>query len=476
MAKFSGILSGASALVLLATAVKADITLKNDGENELALSIYNNVALVQDTREVRLPSGKSSVLFSGVSAQLKPESVIVNADNMTVREQNYNFAMLSPQNVAKENIGKIVKTVIWDEDKGRNVYDKARIVDVYAGRPVLQFGYGIEFDFPGRIIWDSLPENLQSEPSLSLGVEAPESGSRKLSLLYLTGGLQWTTNYVAEFVSENELNLKAWVGINNTSGIDYNKAKVQLVAGEANIVSQDAARPMLMMKAARNAYMAETAVGASMPQEEAVGEYHVYPLPEKITIADNQTKQVSLLNKDKIKFAKEYRLVSPLYMAVSTNGDSFKKQNTEVVVKLVNNNESNLGEPLPQGVMRFYDRDSRGNMLFAGEASFKPLAVGEESELSVGTSFDVTASGKILSVNKVADNTSEAEVSVSFMNAKNTAVKVAFEQNLYDDWKIVSENINSVKVDAHKARWEVEVPAQGSAVLNFKVRFVKINA
>lgn len=228
MAKFSGILSGASALVLLATAVKADITLKNDGENELALSIYNNVALVQDTREVRLPSGKSSVLFSGVSAQLKPESVIVNADNMTVREQNYNFAMLSPQNVAKENIGKIVKTVIWDEDKGRNVYDKARIVDVYAGRPVLQFGYGIEFDFPGRIIWDSLPENLQSEPSLSLGVEAPESGSRKLSLLYLTGGLQWTTNYVAEFVSENELNLKAWVGINNTSGIDYNLSLIHI--------------------------------------------------------------------------------------------------------------------------------------------------------------------------------------------------------------------------------------------------------
>ena len=476
MAKFSGILSGVSALVLLATAAKADITLKNDGENELALSIYNNVALVQDTREVRLPSGKSSVLFSGVSAQLKPESVIVNANNMTVREQNYNFAMLSPQNVAKENIGKIVKTVIWDEDKGRNVYDKARIVDVYAGRPVLQFGYGIEFDFPGRIIWDSLPENLQSEPSLSLGVEAPESGSRKLSLLYLTGGLQWTTNYVAEFVSENELNLKAWVGINNTSGIDYNKAKVQLVAGEANIVSQDAARPMLMMKAARNAYMAETAVGASMPQEEAVGEYHVYPLPEKITIADNQTKQVSLLNKDKIKFAKEYRLVSPLYMALSTNGDSFKKQNTEVVVKLVNNRESNLGEPLPQGVMRFYDRDSRGNMLFAGEAAFKPLTVGEENELSVGKSFDVTASGKILNVAKVADNTTESEVSVSFLNAKNTAVKVAFEQNLYDDWKIVSENINSIKVDAHKARWEVEVPAQGSAVLNFKVRFVKINA
>ena len=136
-------------LAMASTLNAAEVTVKNENNTDLALSIYTNTALVRDVRTVRLDAGKSSILFSGVSAQIKPETVIVNAEDVMVREQNYNFAMLSPENVAKANIGKVVKTVMWDDEKARNVYDKARILDVYAGRPVLQFGFGIEFDCPG---------------------------------------------------------------------------------------------------------------------------------------------------------------------------------------------------------------------------------------------------------------------------------------------------------------------------------------
>lgn len=466
----------ACGMLVNVTVVKADVTVKNDANTDLALSIYNNTALVRDVRTVKLPSGKSSVLFAGVAGQIKPESVIVNAEGVSVWEQNYNFAMLSPENVAKENIGKVVKTVVWDADKAKNIYDKARIIDVYAGKPVLQFGYGIEFDFPGRIIWETLPENLQTEPSLSLGVLAQESGEKKLDLMYLTGGLRWNANYVADFVGENELNLKSWVSIHNTSGVSYNKARVQIVAGEANVVNEVMrGRPMMLMKAAGvmdNAVTSEVA----MPEEESVGEYHVYSLPEKITIADNQTKQVSLLNKDRIKYSKEYRLNSPLYLNVSGGGGDFKKLNTDVYVKFVNTKESNLGEPLPQGVMRFYDHDSKGNMLFVGESNFKQLAVGEDTELRIGRSFDVTASGKITHLNKISENTVEAEVSVTFMNAKTTNVAVVFEQYLHGNWSVISSNIEGVKHNAQAMRWTVDVPATGSTVLNFKVKLAKINA
>ena len=458
------------------SAAYADITVKNDTNTDLALSIYNNTALVRDVRSVKLPSGRSSVLFSGVSGQIKPESVIVNAEGITVTEQNYNFAMLSPENVAKENIGKIVKTVVWDEDKAKNIYDKARVLDVYAGRPVLQFGYGIEFDFPGRIIWEELPDNLQTEPSLNLGVIAQDSGEKKLDLMYLTGGLHWSTNYVAEFINDNELNLKSWVSIKNTSGISYNKARVQLVAGDANITYQTrAVRPMMMAKSAGIAAN-DMMVEAALPEEESVGEYHVYFLPEKITIADNQTKQVSLLRKDKIKYAKEYRLNSPLYLNINGQGNEFKKVNSDVYIKLANNPESNLGEPLPQGIMRFYDHDSKGNMLFVGESSFRQLAVGDDTELRIGKSFDVTASGKIVNMNKIAENIVEAEASVTFMNAKNVPVTVVYEQYLHNEWTMLSQNIQGVKTNAHAMRWTVDVPAQGSAILNFKVRLVKIDA
>lgn len=465
---FVGIMSFTS------VATAADITVKADATKNLTLSIYNNTALIRDVRSVELPSGKSSVLFNGVSEQIKPESVIVNAEGVVLSEQNYNFAMLSPENVAKENIGKVVKTVIWDENKAKNVYDKARVLDVYAGRPILQFGYGVEFDFPGRIIWDTLPDNLQTEPSLSLGVDVVDSGEKTLDLMYLTGGLNWTTNYVAEFKGENELNLKSWISLRNTSGIDYQNARVQLVAGEANVVQEAMrARPMMLMKASVDAN--KVSLGATLPEEESVGEYHVYSLPGKVTVLNNQTKQISLLAKDKIKYQKEYRLSSPLYLSLRNSGGEFKKINTDVYVKMINNKESNLGEPLPQGIIRFYDHNSKGDTLFVGEARFNQLAVDNDTELKIGRSFDVTASGKVINQNKVSDETTEAEVNVTFMNAKNTNVQVAFEQHFNEDWSILSANIEGAKLNARTMRWTVDVPSQGSAVLNFKVRVSKLH-
>ncbi len=462
-------------LAMTSTLNAAEVTVKNENNTDLALSIYTNTALVRDVRTVRLDAGKSSILFSGVSAQIKPETVIVNAEDVMVREQNYNFAMLSPENVAKANIGKVVKTVMWDDEKARNVYDKARILDVYAGRPVLQFGYGIEFDFPGRIIWENLPDHLQTEPSLALGVSVKDSGDKTIDLMYLTGGLRWSTNYVAEFINDTELNLKAWVGISNTSGIGYHNARVQLVAGEANVIREAlAVRPMMFMKASARAV--NDAVSAPLPEEESVGEYHVYSLPEKITIADNQTKQVSLLNKDRIKYQKEYRLSSPLYLNINGSSDNFKKINADIFVKLTNSEESNLGEPLPQGIMRFYEHDSKGNMLFVGESSFSQLAVGSDAELRIGRSFDILASGKIVNFTKVAENMIEAEVSVSFMNAKSVKAMVVFDQYFHNDWKILSSNVDGVKQNSHTMRWQIEVPPSGSSILNFKVRIVKTDA
>ena len=316
---------------------------------------------------------------------------------------------------------------------------------------------------------------MQTEPSLALGVSVKDSGDKTIDLMYLTGGLRWSTNYVAEFINDTELNLKAWVGISNTSGIGYHNARVQLVAGEANVIREAlAVRPMMFMKASARAV--NDAVSAPLPEEESVGEYHVYSLPEKITIADNQTKQVSLLNKDRIKYQKEYRLSSPLYLNINGSSDNFKKINADIFVKLTNSEESNLGEPLPQGIMRFYEHDSKGNMRFVGESSFSQLAVGSDAELRIGRSFDILASGKIVNFTKIAENMIEAEVSVSFMNAKSVKAMVVFDQYFHNDWKILSSNVDGVKQNSHTMRWQIEVPPSGSSILNFKVRIVKTDA
>ena len=463
---FMGILLSA----LSVADAKAEIVIDSDKTSDLSLSIYNNIALVKDVRNVRVQRGINSVLFDEVAEKIYPESVIINADGVVVKEQNYNYPMLSPENLAKDYIGKIVKTAIWDVDKGKNVYDKARIVDVYNSKPVLQFGYGVEFDYPGRIIWDNIPVNMRSKPSLSLNVFAQENADKTLNLMYLTGGLLWKVNYVAEFLTERDMKLKSWVSISNNSGIDFANANVQLVAGDANVTRRENVQPM-MLKASRG----ETLSANSSIADEAVGEYYTYVLPEKISIANNQTKQISLLTKDDIKYQKEYHFLSPLYLGYDVNSMDFKKQNTDVVIKLFNNTDVNLGQPLPAGMIRFYDYDSNGNMLFVGENNFWQMAVGEEAEIKIAKSFDVVVSGKIVEVKKIAENTFEAEVNISVMNAKKSSVKVDFKQNIFDDWSIVSENLKGTKLDANTMHWNIEVPSMGSSVLNFKVRIVKIN-
>ena len=91
--------------------------------------------------------------------------------------------------------------------------------------------------------------------------------------------------------------MKSWVSITNNSGIAYDNAVVQIVAGDVAMVNQSVSQPKVMML--RSAKVASQNV---LPNEMSVGDYHVFTLPDKISIADKQTKQVSLLSKDSIKY------------------------------------------------------------------------------------------------------------------------------------------------------------------------------
>ena len=60
-----------------------------------------------------------------------------------------------------------------------------------------------------------------------------------VELDYLTGGLSWAADYVAELApDEHSIELKGWVTLTNTSGTSYRNAKLQLVAGTVNRVQQ----------------------------------------------------------------------------------------------------------------------------------------------------------------------------------------------------------------------------------------------
>ncbi len=63
---------------------------------------------------------------------------------------------------------------------------------------VLRIGDRIETGLPGRIVYDGVPANLRDRPTLVTELDAARAGSQAIELSYLTGGLAWKADYVAE--------------------------------------------------------------------------------------------------------------------------------------------------------------------------------------------------------------------------------------------------------------------------------------
>ena len=100
-----------------------------------------------------------------------------------------------------------------------------------------------ETGVPGRLAFPGVPDTLRDTPTLVISLLNPSAGMQNLELSYLTSGLAWRADYVAELNADDDrLDLNGWVTLTNQSGAAYPNAKLQLVAGDLNRVRE--AQPM----------------------------------------------------------------------------------------------------------------------------------------------------------------------------------------------------------------------------------------
>lgn len=426
----------------------------------LSLTIYNeDLALVRDTRDMTLQSGRNRVEFPDVSAQIIPESVVLKAQGLTLVEQNFDFDLLTPAKLMEKAVGQTVQIVRINPGNGAELRETAKVLAVNDG-VTLQIGNRIEVlrqdSIPTRVIFDKLPDTLKAKPTLSMVIDAKDAGSRSMEINYLTRGLSWRADYVASFdEKQGSINLQGWITLTNNSGLAYRNVKTQLVAGSVNRAGP---RPM----AGRPQY--EMAV-AKTAQNETLGGYHLYTLPEATTIADNQTKQVSFLDAPAVKAVKRYR-----YEA----GDFTTQReaaHVDVDVTILNAKASGLGEPLPAGVIRIYGKDQAGQSHFLGEDRIDHTPDGLEIRPRVGKAFDVTVQSTITARREYKKDRFENAMDYKFRNARAEPVTVTFRQAGFGtNWDIVAESASHRAPDALSAEWDVTIPAKGETTLSFTVR------
>ncbi len=458
------------------SALSADeITSSLDDQQSVAVTIYNeNLALVKDKRSIVLPKGDNALAFRGVSARMRPETAMLRNTSVDrslhVIEQNFDFDLLTPQKLLEKYTGRTVQIARMNPATGKETIEEATVLSTQNG-VVVRIGDRIETNPGGRIIFADVPSNLRDQPTLSIQLDNKTAGKQNVELSYLTGGLSWQADYVAELnKDDNRLDLLGWVTLDNTSGASYNNAKMQLVAGDVNQVRPQMQRNRMIKGMAE---FSADSVQQSM-SEESLFEYHLYTLNRPTTINDKQKKQVSLLSAENIPVKKELVLQGNNYYYQSSYGDIGQKMKLGVYVHFNNEKKDGLGMPLPKGVVRVYKRDSNGNAQFVGEDRIDHTAKKENIRLKLGEAFDVTADKKQTNFKVVerimSRNVYDTSFEIKLKNAKDEAVTVVVREPIPGDWEMLKQSESHKKVASGTAEWRIKVPGESSKTLSYTVR------
>ena len=445
-----------------------------DDQQSVAVTIYNDeLALIKDVRQVALDAGASRLALRDVSARMRPETAqlrnVLRPGAFDLVEQNFDFDLLTPAKLLEKYVGQTVRIVKTHPRTGVETVELAQVLAVAQG-VVLKIGDRIETGAPGRIVFDGVPATLRDRPTLVAELNNRQPGTQTVELTYLSGGLSWQADYVAELGADDaSLDLNGLVTLTNRSGTAYRNAKLQLVAGEVHRAQQE-------LRAMADAPMAklQMAMPATPMKQEALFEYHLYTLGRPTTLADNQTKQVALLNAAQVPVRKELVLNGNDTYYRSSVGDIGQKLKAGVYLEFANRQSSRLGVPLPKGVVRVYKRDGAGNAQFVGEDRIDHTPKNEKVRLKLGEAFDVTADKKQTDFKRReptnrASYVFESAYEVVVRNAKSEAVSVTVREPVPGDWTMLEESKPHAKVAAGTAEWRVDVPAGGATTLRYRV-------
>ncbi|KLI63611.1 DUF4139 domain-containing protein [Aurantiacibacter marinus] len=486
-------LVAASAFALPAAAQQGESSAEETAQGDVAVTIYQgNLALVQDVRQLDIRRGTTRIEFPDVSAQIRPQTLSFNADGTAIVEQNFDFDLLTPQKLMEKAIGQMVTLVRTNPATGTETREQAEVLST-AGGVVVRIGSRIEVlrddGLPVRVIFDGVPPNLRSRPTLSVTLNSNRSGTRPASIRYLTPGLGWSSDYVALY-DENRgtVDMQGWVTLINNTGTTFHNADTLLVAGtpgQGGNQGGSRPRPDLVRP------------GTETAERERLGDFYLYPIEGRTTIANAQTKQVSFMDVQGVPARRVYSIGSSWLQSDS----DFRPASSAISFSSSSANAENgggLGDALPAGTVRFYQRDAQGSPQFIGENGIGHTPMGSTLSLRTGDAFDVFMQAEVESrqvispgeyersaryrVYENGELTREVEVDrtvdyyrttmrYTFTNAKSEAVEVELMQGGLDrgwwgrDFRVTSEDVEGEQVNYGNRLYRVTVPANGERVV-----------
>jgi hypothetical protein len=480
-----------------------------------ALTIYNqDFAVIRDHIPLELKSGSNNIQFSGVTARLEPESVMLRdcsaGHTPKILEQTFRppisqaqmLSMFEGQTIdfqvmrggeARTVQGKIIRAGHACEPNlpcrfgtGWTYYQPFGQSEPPSNeQPLIQVDGKLQFSLPGTPLFPLPSDPSVLHPQLGWTLQSDTAAATTCELSYISAGMTWEADYNAIApIKGDTLDLIGWVTLDNRSGKVFENARIKLMAGDINKVQPQAKDYMQFMGGRAGGVIG----GVVQPQvtEKSFDEYHLYTIEHPTTLHDGETKQVEFLHRTKVPAKRVYvysgftwepqpgmQYQQEYLMQQRTFGASSQSK-VWVMQEIANTEQSGLGMPLPKGRVRFYRQDEGGQLEFIGENTIDHTPRGETLRIYTGNAFDL--SGERRRTNFKVDNMqmwADESFEITVKNHRKEPVDVLVLEHLYRGatWDISSKSAPFNKRDSNTIEFPVQVPPDGSQTIIYTVHY-----
>jgi hypothetical protein len=456
-----------------------------------ALTIYNqNFAVVRDTVPLDLKSGATAVVYSGATAQVEPDSVILRdpagKHSLQILEQNYRndpvsqellLSLFEGKTIDFENVRMKDSTQTTELIPGK-IVRSGFVPGGEAQSPIIEVDGKLQFSLPGQPLFPDLGNDTILKPAFNWLLQTDKPGKFDAEVGYITEGFDWSASYNLVSPEKGDFcDLVGWITMNNNSGKTFENAKIKLMAGDVNKI-QPQNFGML-----RNRIMTmDASAGAEAPAvtEKAFDEFHLYSIARPTTLHDHETKQVEFVHAEKM-FAPTIYVYDGAagYQFYGLNYDQGYGQTDNkkisVMREFVNAETNHLGIALPAGKLRFYRRDDDGQLQFVGENTIDHTPRNETVRVTTGNSFDLVGERKQTNFRvDTGDKWIDETFEIKLRNRKKDApVEIRVVEHLYrwSNWNITAKSDDFVKKDSQTIEFRVPVKPDEERTVTYTVHY-----
>ena len=398
-----------------------------------SMTVYkDNIALVKEPVYWSVQAGLSEITYDQLPNGLFPESPFLLLHDVAILYQRYNNNVFSGEKYFNDKLGQYVYVKIHNDkiQEGTLIESKGNSISIKTRKDIMTISRS-KVDYMYTRDLQTVP---QLHPELAWDINSPMTGTISGDLVYLSGGFDW--NAVYRFVLDgNKGELIPEAVIKNNSNVDFSNFTLKLVEGN---LQKKGGRPQPIYRAERS-ISAMTIQTPPVASEDALGDFHIYSLPERISLSRNQSVTVRLYEPRNVDYTKTY---------VFQNSERSKKEEPlKIEIKLANTAENGLGIPLPQGKISLYLKSQDGSLEYAGEDELKQVPRGETATISAGKAFDVIGKRIVLHYDRQRKS-EEASIEIIVKNKRDEKVNIRLSEQIHGDWIIRDASDNYIKKDA----------------------------